>query len=323
VVFYPRVGNMIDDVWGSLGPGVVLMNAGLTPTSAFSWIHDTVDQPRIAGDVVVLCTHGGDVYSEAVYSMAPFNSVQTVLVPPQSTASDVQLVADRLATAEVVFLADGEASAYAAWGSTPIAAALRKVYGHGGVVAGAGGGAAALGWAVLTSQVDSATALADPYASSIELTRGAFGLPALLGTFIDSNEQSADRFGVLAAMTARAIADGLAGTSPSAAMGIGLDGNAALAIDRFGDVTLLDDGGGSAAAWIVHGSAVDRVTAGQPLLWSKAQVTRFDSLGETLAAGGACGTAFSYDVAVDGSAASAFTPADPYDAQGTATPCPP
>jgi cyanophycinase-like exopeptidase len=302
---------------------VVLMNAGLAPSSAFTWIHDTIDPPRIAGDVVVLCAHGGDVYSETVYGMARFNSVQTVLVPPQSGASDVQLVADRLATADVVFLADGDAAAYAAWGSTPIGAAVRDVYGRGGVVAGAGGGAAALGWAVLASKVDSAGALGDPYSPAAKLVRGPFGVPALAGTYVDLDVQSSDRFGVLAAMTARAVADGLADTTATAAMGIGLDGGAALAIDRFGNVKLLDGGGASAAAWIVHGGAVDRIAAGQPLRWSTAQVTRFDAPGETLAAGGACGTAFSYAVAIDGSTTPPFTPADPYGAQGTSTPCAP
>jgi cyanophycinase-like exopeptidase len=321
VVFYPRVGSLVDDGWGALGPGVVLMNTGLAPASVFTWIHDTVDRRKIAGDVVALCTRGGDVYSEALLDVASFNSAQTVLVPPQSTPGDVALVAKRLETAEIVYLGDGDPAAYAAWSATPLGAAIRGVYYRGGVIAGAGPGAAALGWAVLASSTTTAQALADPYAPGITLARGAPALPLLAGTIVDLNVVSDDRFGVLAAMTARAVADGLADTTPSAAMGIGLEGHAALAIDGRGNLTLFDDGAVPGGAWIVHGGGVDRVTAGQPLLWSKAQITRFDAPGESLATQGACGTAFSYVVGIDGSSTPPFTPADPFDATGTATPC--
>jgi cyanophycinase-like exopeptidase len=321
VVFYPRIGSLADDTWGAVGPGVVLMNEGLAPTSAFSWMHDTVDRQRIAGDVVVLCTKGGDVYSSAIYAAAPFNSVQTVLVPPASPEGDVALVVDRLKTVEIVLLADGDASTYADWTGTPLGAAVREVYDRGGVVAGSGTGAAALGWAMLATHTDSATALADPYAPTITLVRGPFGLPLMAGTYVDLGLESSQRFGVLAAMTARAIADGLAETRPSAAMGVGLDRSAALAIDSWGSITLLAGDTAPGAAWIVHGGAVDQVAAGKALVWKAAQVTRFDAVGESFDVVSSCGTAFSYDVAIDGAAATPYTPADPYEAQGTATPC--
>jgi cyanophycinase-like exopeptidase len=323
VVFYPRVGSMMDDPWGSLGPGVVLMNAGLAPKSAFTWIHDTVDKPRVAGDVVALCTRGGDVYSDALLTAAPFNSVQTVLVPPASTADEVALVANRLATAHVVFLGDGAASEYAAWSSGPIGAAVRRVYERGGVIAGAGAGAAALGSMVRTGDATSAMALANPFDARLALAPGPFALPLLAGTSVETELQSRDRFGLLAAITARVIADGAAAAAGVEPMGIGLEGGAALAFDRLGSVTLLDDDGGSASAWLVRGDAVDRVVAGQPLAWKTASVTRFDAPGESLTFYLGCGTAFAYGVAIDGAAAAPFTPADPYDAMGAASPCAP
>jgi hypothetical protein len=210
VVFYPRLGSLADDIWGAIGPGVVLMNGGLKPASAFHWMHDTVDSVRIAGDVVVLSTQGGDMYSQPLYASAPFNSVQTVLVPPASPAADIALVAARLQTAEIVFLAD-DGAGFEDWAGTPLGAAVHGVYDRGGVVAGSGAGAAALGAAVLTTHTDSATALADPYAPSIVLAPGVFGLPILTGAYVELGLQSGDRFGVLAAMTARAI-DGAAET---------------------------------------------------------------------------------------------------------------
>jgi cyanophycinase-like exopeptidase len=322
VVFYPRVGNLADDAWGATGPGIVLMNDPVGPDAAFTWIHNTIDLTRIAGDVVVLCTHCGDVYSQTIYGLAPFNSVQTVLVPPQSQASDVQPVADLLHTAEIVYLADGNVADYVAWAGTSLVAAVQGVYGRNGVVVGAGAGAAALGWAVLTTPADSDTALANPYASSITLVRGPFGLAALAGTYVDLDLESADRFGVLAAMTARAINDGLTDTTPGAALGIGLDTHAALALSSFGKLTLLGDDDAPAASWIVNGAYADQIAAGEPLIWNGAVVSRFDTVGESVQVGASCGTAFSYTVSIDGSSSPPFTPANPYAAQGTATPCP-
>lgn len=321
VVFYPRIGSLMDDQWGAIGPGVVLMNSGFGPTSAFPWMHDTVDPDRIAGDVVVLSTRGGDIYSSAVYAAAPFNSVQTVLVPTDAPASDIDLVAARLDTAEIVFLADGEVSAYAAWVGTSLSDAVHGVYDRGGVVAGSGAGAVALGSAVLTTHTDSATALDDPYASTITLSHGPFGIPLMMGTYVDLGFESNDRFGVVAAMTARAVAEGLTGIAGILPLGLGLDVNAALAVDRQGIVTLLAGDGAPGSAWIVHGGSIGQIAAGKPLLWQGAQVTRFDAATESLTLASDCGTAFSYDVAIDGASASPFTPADPYEAQGTANPC--
>jgi cyanophycinase-like exopeptidase len=313
----------MDDQWGAVGPGVVLMNGGLGPASVFPWMHETVDPNRIAGDVVVLSTRGGDVYSGPIYAAAPFNSVQTVLVPRDAPASDIALVAQRLATAEIVFLTDGDLATYAGWVRTPMGDAVNGVYDRGGVIAGSGAGAAALGAVVLTSATDSATALADPYDTSITLVQGAFDVPLMSGTYVDLAFQANDRFGVVAAMTARSVAEGLTALGGAPPMGIGLGVNAALTIDRQGIITLVDGSGAAGNAWIVHGGEVGQIKAGMPLVWPAAPVTRFDTAAESLTVLGDCGTAFSYDVAIDGSSSTPYTPADPYDAQGTSSPCSP
>jgi cyanophycinase-like exopeptidase len=325
-VFFPRFGNPLDDTHGSLGPGVVLTNDGLGPPAAAAWIHDTVDPGRVAGDVVVLTTRGVDSYAEALYAAAPFNSVQTVLLPPGSPAGDIALVADRLATAEVVFLTDGDRANYTSWANGPIAAAVQDVYARGGVVVGAGAGAAGIGAAVFVplgpSEVQSSVALADPYSASIGLGSGPFRLPVAATWVVEVNTRTEDRLGVLAAMTARAGVDGIIGGSYG--LGIGLDGMSALAIDRRGLATFLQDGADpSEDCWIVHGAAAQRIARGEPLLWSSAEVTRFDAPGETLQLPGGCGTAFSYTVDIDGSQRESFVPSDPYDAPGVSAPCTP
>jgi len=327
VVFFPRIGNPDDDEHGAVGPGLALLGGGVQPVSAFVWMHDTVNRAAVAADVVVLCTLGDDVYTEAVYAAAPFNSVQTILVPLGASAHDVALVAQRLATAEIVFLADSEAATFADWKDGAIAAAIAGVFDRGGVVAGSGAGAAALGGAVFVppggQDVDSATALGNPYAPSIALAHGPFVLWPLTGVVVDLRLRSADHFGRLAALTARALADGLLDVRPELALGIGLDDHAAVVIDREGRASLIDDTGASKGdAWWVGGTPADRIARGEPLVWHAANVTRFDAPGELYDRQDGCGTAFSYPIAIDGSASPPLTPADPYDAQGTSSPCP-
>jgi len=282
VVFFPRFGNPADDARGSLGPGVVLSNDGIGPHSAALWMHDTVDPSRVAGDVAVLSTHGDDAYAQPLYAAARFNSVQTALIPRDAPQSDLETVASWLADAEIVFLADGDRASYAAWAGGPVAAAVRAVYDRGGVIAAAGGGAAALGVALLVPRgvpdVPSNVALDDPYAATIALVPGPFALPSAGSWIVDVSLRSADRFGRLAAMTARAQADGLVVGQAVAALGIGLDDGAALAIDRRGTATLLpSDAATGGDCWLIRGGGAAQVAPGQALVWSGASVTRFDA----------------------------------------------
>jgi cyanophycinase-like exopeptidase len=328
VVFFPRFGNPADDTHGALGPGVVLSNDGIGPQSAALWMHDTVDPARVAGDVAVLSTHGGDTYAEPLYASARFNSVQTVLIPPDAPDSDIATVASWLAGAEIVFVTDGDRASYVAWAGGPVAAAVRAVYDRGGVIAASGVGAAALGVALLVpvgvSDVPSDVALDDPYAATLALVPGPFALPLAGSWIVDVSLRTANRFGRLAAMTARAQADGLVTGATGAALGIGLDDGAALAIDRRGIATLLpSDAATGGDCWLIRGPAAERIAPGQPLVWSNAQVTRFDAPAEALEVAAGCGTAFTYAVSIDGRNPAPFTPIDPYGAQGASMPCSP
>lgn len=324
-VFFPRVGNPTDDDHGSLGPGLAFMGGALAPLGAFAWAHDVVTRGdmRAAGDVVVLSTVGDDAYSAALFASAAFNSVQTVLVPEGASAEDLATVAHRLETVEIVFLVDQPAASYERWAGTPLANAVREVWTRGGVLVGSGGGARALGAAVLVDgdTVTSEVALADPYVAALALHGGVFGIPFLAGSVVELKTRSADRFGRLAALSARMIADGFA-SSAGQAMGIGIDDGVAMTFDYVGNAGLLADTSSISREWLLHGGPADRVASGQPLQWQKLLVTRLDAVGESFDVVQRCGTAFTYGVAVDGAMMPPFTPADPYEAQGMSSPCP-
>jgi cyanophycinase len=324
-VFFPRIGDPADDGHGSLGPGLAFMGGGLAPTSTFTWAHDVVTRGdlRVAGDVAILSTSGDDVYSDAIYAAALFNSVQTILVPEGASSADFVEVAHSLENIEIVVLVDQAPSSFARWAGTPLPAAVREVWARGGVLVASGGGARALGSAVLTAgdSVDSKTALADPYTPLLTLQPGVFDVPFLVGTVVELETHAADRFGRLAALSARTIADGFAGADRRV-MGIGLDLGNAIAFDYEGRAGMLEDTGSTSRAWLLRGGPADRIAAGQPLEWRQSVATRFDDTGESLDVVHSCGTAFTYALAVDGAATPPFTPADPYEAQGTSSPCP-
>jgi cyanophycinase-like exopeptidase len=227
-----------------------------------------------------------------------------------------------------VFLADGDEGMYLAWAGTALAAAIDGVYARSGVVAGAGAGAAALGQfayderAASGVDLDSATALANPYAPSIAFVHDAFHIPTLNGTIVDAHFHQQARFGRLAVFMARQLADGSVVSAAPVVTGIGVDEQNALAIDRFGIATQLERDGADGATYFVRGGTPQRAVAGQPLGYAGLRVWRLDAARETLDPGRGCGTAFQYSVSIDATKSPAFTPADPYGAAGSATLCP-
>lgn len=325
VVFFPRLGNLQDDPSGSLGPGALLMGSDMRPASAIAWAHDTVahDRLRVAGDVVVLCDHGDDQFGAALYQAAPFNSVQTIRVPPGAAKEDIDLVARRLETAEIVFLADGSAATYARWRTTALGPAVRGVHGRGGVVAGGGAGARALASAMILApdEWQSTAALADPYGGGMSVVAGPFAIGALAGTIVELDLRARDRFGRLAAGAARALGDDVGAARPNTITGFGLDAGVALAIDRSLTAVLLADAASIHEAWAIRGGRAQELAPGRALQWAGLVATRFDAIGESLNVARGCGTAFSYRVTINGGESPPFTPSDPYVAQGASSPC--
>lgn len=319
---FPRVGSATDSTGALLGPGLVLMGGGSDVDSAFSWMRGTLGPGGARfGDVVVLRASGSNAYDSYIFGLAPFSSVQTILLPPPSTLADLQLAADLVDQAEVVWFAGGDQSRYTAWAGSPLSAAVQRVYQRGGVVGGTSAGLAMLGQFAFDARVGSVTsseALADPFRADMTFTRDAFTFPLLAGVVTDSHFAPRDRFGRLTAFMARQVADGAA----TSVLGIGVDEATAVLVDKTGRGVLVRQGASSGAAYFVTGGAPAQCAAGQPLVYSGLTVTRLDGAAQYFDVVRRCGTGPQYPLNVDARQAQPFGATNPYTAAGAAGVCP-
>ncbi len=316
---FPRVGAATDSELQPQGPGLILGGGGTDVDAAFVWMRQQLSADALTrlGDVVVLRASGADGYTQYIYDLAPFNSVQTVLLPPPSTLADLRLAASLVDKAEAVFFAGGDQSRYAAWAGTELLSAVQRVYDRGGVVGGTSAGLAMLGEYVYDARTGSATsseALANPYAASISFTRGALRFPFLAGAITDSHFRPRDRFGRLTAFMARQQA--------SSILGIGVDEQTSVVVDKTGRATLLRQGASTGAAYFVVGGMATQLQAGQPLVYPGLTVLRLDAAGQYYDLPRRCGTGRSYGLSVDARAADPYGGVNPYTAAGVTGTCP-
>ena len=324
---FPRVGAATDSVFTPSGPGLILMGGGRDVDAAFVWMRTTLSSTVGArlGDVVVLRATGANAYTSYIYGLAPFSSVQTVLLPAPSTPADLLLAASIVDRAEAVFFAGGDQSHYTAWAGSPLIAAVQRVYARGGVVGGTSAGLAILGQFVYDARVGSATsaeALANPYAGLITFTRDELVFPSMAGLITDTHFANRDRLGRLTVFMARQIADGaITGGAPKV-LGVGVDEETAIVVDSTGRGTLLRQGASTGAAYFVLGGAAAQVAAGQPLIYPSINVTRIDAANQYYDFAKRCGSGPAYVVSVDATKPDPFGGVNPYTASGAAAPCP-
>jgi len=295
------VGDPSDAEVTPLGPGLVLMGGGPDVDDAFRWARDRAS----GGDAIVLRASGADGYNSYLYDeIGGFDSVETLRVDTRALA-DHPWVAQRVADAELVFIAGGDQAVYdAQWRGTAMAAALETAWARGAILGGTSAGLAILGGFVYTAEngtVYSDEALEDPYAWWVTLAPALVSLPALAGVVTDSHFRERDRMGRLVAFVARLIADGLA----SLPLGLGIDEATALVVDQEGEGVVL----GSGAVYLVRpGGPPELCKPGEHLAFRDLELTRLapgDAV--TLPAGTSAVTAT--PLSAEGGVTS---PADPY-----------
>ena len=322
---YPRVGSPNDDTTPPRGPGSILMGGGVDVDAAFVWMHDTITGASATrgGDVVVVRASGDNAYDAYVYGLASFNSVQTLLIPPQAGGADLAFAAGIVSRAEAVFFAGGNQASYVAWKSSPLMVAVQHAYERGAVIGGTSAGCAIMGPLVYDAiaaggtNVQTADAIADPYEHALSFTRGMLRFPSLAGLIADPHFQNRDRMGRLATFMARQIADGAASTM----VGVGVDEGNALVVDGSGHARLLQQRAASGAAFIVRGGAAEQCTAAKPLVYRGLSVMRLDADGQTYDLTRACGDGTTYSLGVFGDAPPPYAPTDPYGATGVSARC--
>lgn len=260
------------------GPGLPLDGAGVTgsPSSSIVWLHRrlTGNATQRGGNVVVLRASYSDVYDKPFRQYGNFASVQTVLIPPCASRSQVDSVAPIVDRADAVYFSGGDQAHYVAWKGSALMAAVKRVYARGGVVGGGSAGLAIQGAVVYDSvagdrlnvNTHTSDAVANPLEPRISFTTGLFAWRALADTITDTHFSVRDRFGRTVAFLARILWDRLL-PNARAVYALGIDQASSVVVDPDGTATLFNALGGR-GAYLVRASDAPRLNAGQPLRYS-------------------------------------------------------
>jgi len=276
------VGNSADSARQPVnGPAVLLMGGSLEVDAAFA----NRAYPVInGGDIVVLRTDNSSGYQTYLYdeivasgTLKP-DSVETLILDNATKAnSDYAYWAIR--TAEMVFIAGGDQSAYLNyWKDTQVEVALTEVYNRGGVIGGTSAGNHVMGEFIYdpdgVSAITGAQALANPYASNNIISSGFLTVPLMDNIITDTHFAARTRMGRPMSWLARLLQDG---TTPSLTA-VAVDERTSIFIDR-NRVGYVD---GTAAVYILweDGQTVrQRVASGQSLIYNNVLRTKLTSGG--------------------------------------------
>jgi beta-aspartyl-peptidase (threonine type) len=223
---------------------------------------------------VVLRATPDDSYSAEVLKAAPFNSVQTLCVPEGATPEQLAAATEIVDLAEGIFFSGGQQSRYVAWKGTALIAAVQAVYNRGGIVGGTSAGLAILGERIFDGKVASSAEVttralvSDPDNPRVTQTDDLFEFPPLDDVLTDTHFHERDRFGRLVTLMAR--------QPEGRILGIGVDEQTALCIDRQGIGHLERVRPGIGSAYLLRGQG-HQVLPGQPLPPVTVHVTRLDS----------------------------------------------
>lgn len=235
-------------------PGFALMGGGTDVDEAFQFLCDRA----AGGDFLVLRATGDDAYNSYLRGLCRLNSVATLIIPDREAAAD-PFVAEEIRRASAIFIAGGDQADYIRfWMNTPVASAINEAIERGVPIGGTSAGLAVLGEYVYTAQadkpddpnLDSKTALADPFGPRINLANTFLDIPILKAIITDTHFARRDRMGRLLVFLARLNEPGgkaLPG-NVAAIHGIGVEERAAVLVEPdgkarvvgFGDAYFID-----------------------------------------------------------------------------------
>lgn len=266
---YYLTGNA-GDASGITESGLGLMGGGTDVDALFTWMGDRAG----GGDFVVIRASGADGYNRYVFDLAPFDSVETLVLKNRAASSDA-FVLQTIRNAEALFIAGGDQSNYVNyWKGTPVEDAIHELVAKGVPIAGTSAGTAILGEFVYAAQRQSVTsveALADPFSRNITLDRDFLILPYMDGIITDQHLIERDRLGRTLTFMARIVADGWAPESKA----IAIDRETAVLVDEDGHATIVANGDHPTPyAYFIRGGVPQVVTPNTPLTYLNLQVQR-------------------------------------------------
>ena len=240
---YFRVGNAVN---AAVTPrsGYALMGGGKDLDEAFLWLCDRANH----GDLLVVRATGDDDYNPWIQKLCHLNSIATILIPNRAAAAD-PFVAQAIAHASALFIAGGDQANYINfWQGTPVQTALNDAIRRGIPIGGTSAGLAVLGEYAYSAQgdtpdgpdLDSATALVDPFGPRITLAHNFLQIPILKGIITDSHFAKRNRMGRLLVFLARINEPSNKLISP--VRGIGIEQGAAVLVEPDGNAQVIGRG---------------------------------------------------------------------------------
>lgn len=267
---YYLTGNGAD-ASGTTSFGLGLMGGGTDVDALFTWMGARAG----GGDFVVIRASGADGYNQYVYGLAPFDSVETLVLKNRAAASD-QFVVQTIRNAEALFIAGGDQSNYVNdWKGTPVEDAIHALAARGVPIGGTSAGTAILSEFIYSAQrqsVTSSQALADPFNRNITLDRDFLLLPFLQGIITDQHLIERDRIGRTVTFMARIITNGWAAAESKA---IAIDRETAVLVDESGQATIVANADRATPyAYFMRGGVPQVVAAKTPLTYLNVTVDR-------------------------------------------------
>jgi cyanophycinase len=297
---YSRLGHP-QNVKVSPHPGYALMGGGTDLDEAFLWLCGHA----AGGDLLVLRATGTDAYNPYILKLCRLNSVATLVIPDRTAAND-PFVAKAIREASALFISGGDQANYInSWKDTPVEAELNNAIRRGVPMGGTSAGLAVLGEYAYTAQgdqpddanLDSPTALADPFSRRITLSHNFLTIPILKAIITDTHFARRNRMGRLLAFMARIkTQDAGSGATPEQAIrGIGVEQGAAVLLDPDGRATIV----GVGAAYFVNAQDATGVCeAGKPLTFGPFTVQKV-SAGHSFELKGWTGDSLRYQLSVN------------------------
>ncbi len=195
---------------------------------------------------------GTDAYNSYIQGLCHLNSVATVVIPNREAAND-PFVAKAIRSASAIFIAGGDQANYLNfWERTPVQTALNDAIARGVPLGGTSAGLAVLGEYAYSAQgdkpndpnLDSKTALNDPYSQRVTLARGFLDIPILKGVITDTHFAKRDRIGRVQVFLARLDeTDGKPVPAKATALrGVGVEQGVSVLLEQDGQASVVGKG---------------------------------------------------------------------------------
>ena len=237
---------------GKPSPGLLLMGGGDRNFEALRWFLGKAGNGHV---VVLRASQAGEIGEEFHNEVGGVASVETFVFSAREQADDPEMLAS-LRKADGIFIAGGDQSRYVRyWKGTAVAEALDAHVRAGKPLGGTSAGLAMLGeylyGAMDGGSQTSPRALADPLGSGNTIESDFLQLELLKGVVTDTHFSERNRLGRLVAFVAKAetLAPG------RKLIGLGVDEDAAVAVERDGRARIYATAPGAGATVVRGGFA--------------------------------------------------------------------